>query len=97
MSQALPEDTVASLTIDHLDDAVMRRLEGLAKAHGRSVVDEARELISTVAAEPEAAQVRREWDEDKERRLQRILSLGEKPKEPFDQKAYTDELWNFVE
>lgn len=88
---------MASLTIDHLDEDVMRRLEGRAKAHGRSVVDEARELISTIAAKPEVAQVRQEWDDDKERRLQRILSLGEKPKVPFDQKAYTDELWNFVE
>ncbi|MCE7028400.1 FitA-like ribbon-helix-helix domain-containing protein [Jiella avicenniae] len=89
---------MASLTIDDLDDDVMRRLEARAKEHGRSPADEVRALISSkIDAEPAGATALRDWDDDKERRLQRILSLGRKPHQPFDQKAYTDELWSFVE
>ena len=89
---------MASLTINDLDDDVMRRLEARAKEHGRSPADEVRVLISSkIGAEPTAATPLSEWDEDKERRLQRILSLGRKPDRTFDQKAYTDELWSFVE
>lgn len=89
---------VASLTIDDLDDDVMRRLEARAKEHGRSPADEARALISSrIDAEPAGATPLHEWNDDKERRLRRILALGRKPDQPFDQKAYTDELWSFVE
>ncbi len=89
---------VASLTIDDLDDDVMRRLEARAKEHGRSPADEVRLLItSKIGAEPAAATALSRWDDDKEMRLQKILALGRKPDRPFDQKALTDELWNFVE
>lgn len=35
--------------------------------------------------------------EEQKRVLAALLALGEKPAEPFDQKAFTDELWSFVE
>ena len=88
---------MASLTITDLDDDALRRLEAIARANGRSVEEEARGVLT--AETRRAAPVTKElgWDAEKEERLKRILSLGRKLDEPFDQKAFTDELWNFVE
>ena len=101
---------MASLTIDDLDDEVMQRLQARAARHGRSPAEEARALIAVKTLEkpagetPDDAPVQSSdrrptqgWDDDKERRLRRILALGRKPDWPFDQKAETDALWNFVE
>ena len=128
---------MASLTIDDLDDDVMRRLEARAKEHGRSPADEVRVLIAGVTGAGHATAAAAASGEkiDKVRHaVQKIKSgqgvsdlgdaLGEPAlrglpvrapadqmrvyealtalrvgpsAEPFDQKAFTDDLWSFVE
>ncbi|HDZ73627.1 MAG TPA: hypothetical protein ENH55_12820 [Aurantimonas coralicida] len=49
-----------------------------------------------VSAESDTSQPRRSHEE-RERVYRHLLSLGREQSVPFDQKAFTDELWNFVE
>jgi len=46
---------VASLTIRNLDEAVKRRLRVRAAEHGRSMEEEARDILRTAVAEPASA------------------------------------------
>lgn len=86
---------MASLTIRNLDDGVKRKLRLRAAEHGWSMEEEARTIIRA-SVDPET-DGRGETPADREVRVRKILSLGRKLDEPFDQKAFTDELWNFVE
>ncbi|MBO0905144.1 FitA-like ribbon-helix-helix domain-containing protein [Jiella sonneratiae] len=126
---------MASLTIDHLEDAVLERLEVMARDHNRSLAEEAKSLLleSLSASSVPKAGSKAELDrrvarviaeiesgggvsdlgvelgqpalvghpvrspEEQKRVLAAISALGKKPAEPFDQKAFTDELWSFVE
>ncbi|MEX6506253.1 hypothetical protein [Jiella sp. M17.18] len=100
---------MASLTIPDLDDDALRRLEAIARANGRSVEEEAKGVLTARVSGAEAlkpeqrnadtflkGQPRRSPGEQ-ERVLKLLQSLGRKLDEPFDQKAFTDELWSFVE
>ena len=49
--------TMASITIDKIDDSLQRRLSSRAAAHGRSLADEARDILNRAVKddpEPEA-------------------------------------------
>ena len=49
----LTEDTVASITIRNLDDSLKSRLRIQAAVHGRSMEDEARDILrSALSREP---------------------------------------------
>jgi len=100
---------MASLTIPDLDDDVARQLEAIARANGRSAAEEAREWLTATAfvRKPAGAEQAEgfllppgqpERPLEEQERIRRLLdSVGRKPDEPFDQKAFTDELWSFVE
>jgi plasmid stability protein len=47
---------MASLTIQHIEDSTEARLRSRAEQHGRSVEDEAREILERAVAEDETAQ-----------------------------------------
>jgi plasmid stability protein len=48
---------MASLTIRHLDDATQARLRARAEQHGRSMEDEAREILENAVAEDKPERV----------------------------------------
>ncbi|MEC5323918.1 FitA-like ribbon-helix-helix domain-containing protein [Aurantimonas sp. A3-2-R12] len=86
---------MASLTIRNLDADVKRKLRMRAAELGRSMEEEARTILGASVDGRPAGQG--ESVEAREARVRRILSLGRKPDRPFDQKTFTDELWDFVE
>ena len=100
---------MASLTISDLPDEALHRLEELARRNGRTVEEEARGVLTgkLSAAEPRPPEQTqddaflkgqpRRSPEEQERVMKLLQSLGRKLDEPFDQKAFTDELWSFVE
>ncbi|MBP0615965.1 FitA-like ribbon-helix-helix domain-containing protein [Jiella mangrovi] len=128
---------MASLTIENLDDDVMRQLEARAAEHGRSPEEEARALISdraprvmpptrpvmsdekkvklkraieriesgegisdlgTALGEPALVGLPVRTPTEQKRVYEALSALSvEHSGEPFDQKAFTDELWSFVE
>ncbi|MCB8838414.1 hypothetical protein [Aurantimonas sp. VKM B-3413] len=100
---------MASLTISDVPDEALHRLEEIARLNGRTVEEEARGLLTARVSEAQPRQPEqtrgdiflkdqsRRSPEEQERVMKRFQSLGRKLGEPFDQKAFTDELWSFVE
>jgi plasmid stability protein len=79
---------MGTLTIRNLDDNVKRELRKRAAERGVSMEQEARDRLAESVAMPKPG---------KKVSVEEILALGIKPAEPFDQKAFTDELWSYVE
>jgi plasmid stability protein len=76
---------MGTLTIRNLDDAVKRELRKRAAERGVSMEQEARDTLARgIATEPKR---RKPLAEE-------LRKLAVTPKEPFDQKKVSDELWN---
>lgn len=78
-----------------VEEEARRILYERALANFSSVVGK-HEVVGEVPAEYDTSRPRRS-NEERERVYRHLLSLGREQSEPFDQKAFTDELWNFVE
>ncbi len=85
---------MASVTIRNIDDDVKRRLQVRAARNGRSLEHDLRIALQKLADEPSSA---RRSEAEAELVYERLRGIGKPLSEPFDQKAFTDELWNFVE
>ena len=79
---------MGTLTIRNLDDDVKQALRERAAARGVSMEEEARRTLAlSVTAEAADGKRRRP-------RLEVLRELAVKPKEPFDLKKISDELWD---
>ncbi|MDY8109227.1 hypothetical protein U0C82_08730 [Fulvimarina sp. 2208YS6-2-32] len=92
---------MATLTIRNLDEAIVRNLEKGATLRGHSPAEEARYILQRAFG---AYDGERGFDvksgsesagnltDEQQRRADLMLSLGRKPDEPFDLKAFRTEL-----
>ncbi|WP_157019312.1 FitA-like ribbon-helix-helix domain-containing protein [Mesorhizobium xinjiangense] len=79
---------MGTLTIRNLDDDVKQALRERAAVRGVSMEEEARRtLASSITAEAAGEKRRRP-------RLEVLRELAVKPKEPFDLKKISDEMWD---
>jgi plasmid stability protein len=80
---------MGTLTIRKLDDRVKQALRKRAAERGVSMEEEARNILrkEVVGSGPIK----------KRPTVEEIMSLTKKPKEPVDQKAFTDELWSYID
>ncbi len=84
---------MASVTIRNIDDEVKRKLQIRAARNGRSMEQDLRLALQALAEEAPPA---RRSEAEARAMFERLTALGRKPSEPFDHKAITDELWDFV-
>ena len=84
---------MASITIRNLDEDVKRKLQIRAARNGRSMEKELRLALIDLADEkpPE-----RRSAAETEAIYRKLKALAFPPLEPFDQKAFSDELNDFV-
>lgn len=87
------DTAVASLTIRNIDDGTKRRLKMRAARNGHSLEQDLRLTLLAIAAEEIPDQ---RSDDDIKARYDRIMALALPPLEPFDQKAVSDEINDFV-
>jgi plasmid stability protein len=81
---------MATVTVRNLDDRVKRELRKRAAEHGVSMEQEVRRiLIDTIDGRNRAGR--------KPTVDELLAKYSRPPGEPFDQKAFTDELWDFAE
>ncbi|HEV7254392.1 MAG TPA: Arc family DNA-binding protein [Mesorhizobium sp.] len=79
---------MASLTIRNLNEDTKQKLRIRAAAHGRSMEEEARQIIGEAVSRPA---------ERRKATVEEILAFRCQPKESFDQKAETDALWSYID
>jgi antitoxin FitA len=84
---------MGSMTIRNIDDEFKARLRVQAARNGVSMESEARRILREGVRPPRP----KLSDEEREAKIQRILALGRKPAEPFDLKAESDALWDYME
>jgi plasmid stability protein len=77
---------MGTLTIRNLDDRVKQKLRESAAAHGVSMEQEARDVLTREIDSP-LPQRRRP-------RLEVLTRLGIKPDKPIDWKKLSDEMWD---
>ncbi|WP_182084278.1 plasmid stabilization protein [Aureimonas sp. ME7] len=84
---------MASLTIRNIDDDLKRKLQIRAARNGRSMEQELRVALRQFADEPASEE---RSPEEARAIYHRIMALSRPPLEPFDQKAVSDEINDFV-
>lgn len=85
---------MASLTIRNIDEDLKRKLQVRAARNGRSMEQDLRlALQALVAEEPQSP-----YRSEAEAKLlyDQIRALARPPLEPFDQKAVSDELYDYL-
>ena len=82
---------MASITIRNLDDSVKARLRVRAAHHGRSMEDEARDILRTALAEEHS--LSSSWAEEIHRRFAALggVDLPDVPREPVREPPTFDE------
>jgi plasmid stability protein len=74
---------MASLTIRNLDEVVKRALRRRAAERGISMEQEVRDVLTASVRKQRGRSILRDLE-----------ALSIKPKQPFDQKAVSDEMWD---
>ena len=75
---------MSTLTIRNFDDRLKQKLRESAAARGVSMEQEVRDRLADSLAAPRR----------KKSILEDLRRLGEEPKEPFDLKKISDEMWD---
>ncbi|WP_294644397.1 hypothetical protein [uncultured Aureimonas sp.] len=85
---------MASLTIRNIDDDLKRKLQVRAARNGRSMEQDLRLALQDLVAEERKPRLRSEA----EARViyEQLRALGQPPLEPIDQKAVSDELYDYL-
>lgn len=81
---------MATLTIRNVDDRVKHELRKRAAEHGVSMEQEVRRILTETIDGRDRSNRKPTVDE-------LLAKYSRPPAEPFDQKAFTDELWGFAE
>jgi plasmid stability protein len=84
---------MASVTIRNINDDVKRKLQVRAARNGRSMEHDLRVALEKLADESPAPP---RSEAEAKRVFEALMALGQPPLEPFDQKAVSDELNDFV-
>ena len=84
---------MASVTIRNIDDDLKRKLQVRAAGNGRSMEQELRVVLQALVEEPPP---QRRSQAEAQIVFERLMALGQPPLEPFDQKAVSDEINDFV-
>lgn len=85
---------MASVTIRNIDESVKRKLKIRAARHGRSMEEELRQVVYRLADEVES-DARDPEEADRIYWRIRALAFPAGP-EPFDQKAFTDGMYDYL-
>jgi plasmid stability protein len=90
---------VDTILIEALDPIVERKLRQRAAEHGLSVSQEAERILAEalVGAPITVSKPVPLTEEEKEARVQRLLSYARRPVQPIDWKAESDAMWDFLE
>ncbi|MBB3937513.1 FitA-like ribbon-helix-helix domain-containing protein [Aureimonas phyllosphaerae] len=85
---------MASLTIRNIDDDLKRKLQIRAARNGRSMEQDLRLALQNLVAEERKPRLRSEA----EARViyEQLRALRQPPLEPIDQKAVSDELYDYL-
>ncbi|WP_279482683.1 FitA-like ribbon-helix-helix domain-containing protein [Aureimonas sp. SK2] len=88
-----------TILIEALDPVVERKLRQRAAEHGLSVSQEAERILAEalMGVPITASSPAPLTDEEKQARVQRLLSYARKPDQPIDWKAESDAIWDFLE
>lgn len=85
---------MGSMTIRNIDDDVKTALRLRAARRGVSMEHEVRDILREAVREPGS---RRLTDQERAEKVARLLSYAQPPLEPFDLKAFSDDLSDGVE
>ncbi len=85
---------MASLTIRNIDEDLKRKLRVRAARNGRSMEQDLRLALQALVEDVPQSPYRSEADARE--RFERIMALAHPPLEPFDQKAVSDEINDFL-